>query len=676
VRGQAAALAETRQRLSTLFEQAPMSIQLVEPGGRTVQVNAAWRRLWRIPDAVVEGYILRDYNVLADPQLEEKGIAPYFRRALEGHDCHIPAALYDATEGGMAGRARWVEGFLYPVKDEAGRVHLLVLIHQDVTERREAEALILRKSAEFEAVFQHLPEPVIMASAERDIALVNPAAAALLGYAPGELVGRPVSAIYADPEAYERLGRTRHHPLSEAVGPDTYEVRYRHKGGEAILTETTSTVMRTPDGTVIGYVGLVRDIREKRRDERMMAFLSEAGSVLASSLDHQETLSALARLAVPALGDWCLIDLLEEDGTARRVEVVNPEPRYAALKEHLARLPPRPTHLGHPPARALFEGRPLLVPVVDRERIGAMARSDEHARVIAATGVHSMLCVPLVAQTRTLGVLTLMLDSTPRSYDEKDLSYAKQLASKAAQAVENARLYLKATEAVAARDEFMGVCSHELKTPLTSMKLQLQAAEQQVAQPAVRAALPEGLPRRLGVASRQLRRLEKLIEDMLDVSRIASGRLTMTLEPLSVREVVADTLEQMGERLGASGVRVELEVEEDGQVRGDRLRLAQVLDNLLTNALKYGEGQPVRVRVARGEGRSRVVVEDRGPGIPPEDQERIFRRFERAASTRPVSGLGLGLYISRQIAEAHGGTLTVQSAPGEGARFALELPAL
>ena len=665
VQHQGESLAETQRRLSTLFERAPMSMQLISRDGRTLQVNAAWKALWNIPDDIVEGFILRGYNILQDPQLEEKGIAPYFVRALQGENCHIPAALYDAAEQGMEGRARWVEGFLYPVKDAAGQVEQLVLMHQDITERKEAEALILRKSAEFEAVFQHLPEPVVMASASRDIVLVNPAACALLGYAAAELVGQPLSCIQDGADEVAWSGQ------AGAEAPATAERSYRHRSGDPLLTETTTSLVRTPDGTVLGSVSLVRDIREKRRDERMMAFLSEAGNVLAASLDHPQTLSALARLAVPALGDWCLVDLLEDDGSVRRAEVVVADPALQALVAEVVRFAPSRDHLQHPPARALFESRPLLLPRLDRAQLGELARGDAHARTMAATGVHSMICVPLVARTQTLGVLTLLLAGTKRSYDEKDLSYAKQLASKAAQAVENARLYQKATEAIAARDEFLGVCSHELKTPITSMKLQLQAA---TSQPAAAAPLPPVLGRRLEVATRQLRRLEKLIEDMLDVSRIVSGRLTMTLEPLSVQELVAEALDQMGEKFAAAGVPLSLEVEADARVQGDRLRLAQVIDNLLSNALKYGEGKPVHVRVRQEGGRSQVAVEDQGPGIASGDRQRIFKRFERAAATRNIGGLGLGLYISRQIAEAHAGSLDVHSEPGHGARFVLELP--
>jgi PAS domain S-box-containing protein len=656
-------LAETQERLRTLFENAPLSIQLLDVSGRTLQVNAAWRALWRIPPDVVENFILRDYNILKDPQLEKHGLLPYFQRALRGENSRIPAIRYDAAEPQLAGRARWVEGNLYPVKDAAGEVRQLVLIHEDVTERREAQELILRKSAEFEAVYQHLPEPVIMTSPERIIVLVNPAANALFGYAPDELIGRPVSLLEAEGTA-----------LEHAPGAEAREVSYRHRSGELILTSTLSSVARSADGEVFGYVAIVRDIREQRREEEMHRFISNAGDVLASSLDPRETLSALARLAVPTLGDWCLIDLLEDDGSLRRAEVVIADPRDEPVRAKIARFAIRRDRPETPPARALFEARPLLIPVLEREKIGQLALNDEHAQVILEAQVHSMICVPLVARGRVLGVLSLLLAASRRSYTERDLSYAKQLAGKAAQAVENSRLYERATEAISARDEFLSICSHELKTPLTSMKLQIELACRSLQKPASTGLSAEALTTRLGVATRQLRRVERLIDDMLDVSRLATGMMTMDMAPLSVRELVTETVHQASEVFRAAGVALTVEVSDEARVHGDRARLAQVLDNLLSNALKYGEGKPVRIDVGRRGDRVELSVSDQGPGIAPRDLQRIFQRFERAVASRSITGLGLGLHISRQIAERHGGTLDVESEPGAGARFTLRLP--
>ena len=557
VKSQGQLLAETQERLRTLFENAPLSIQLLDVSGRTLQVNAAWRALWRIPPDVVENFILRDYNVLKDPQIEKHGLLPYFQRALRGENSRIPAIRYDAAEPQLAGRARWVEGNLHPVKDAAGEVRQLVLIHEDVTERREAQELILRKSAEFEAVYQHLPEPVIMTSPERTIVLVNPAANALFGYAPDELIGRPASLLEAEGTAPE------HAPGAEA-----------------------------------------REV---------------------------------------------LIDLLEDDGTVRRAEVVIADPRHEPVKAKVARFTIRGDRPENPPARALLEARPLLIPVLEREKLGQLALSDEHAQVILETQVHSMICVPLVARGRVL-------------------------AAKASQAVENSRLYERATEAISARDEFLSSCSHELKTPLTSLKLQLELASHSLQKPVSTGLPAEALNTRLGVATRQLRRVERLIDDMLDVSRIATGMLTMDMAPLSVRELVTETVQQASEVFQAAGVALTVEVSEDARVHGDRARLAQVLDNLLANAPKYGEGKPVRIDVGRRGDRVELSVSDQGPGIAPRDQQRIFQRFERAVASRSITGLGLGLHISRQIAERHGGTLDVESELGGGARFTLRLP--
>jgi signal transduction histidine kinase len=342
----------------------------------------------------------------------------------------------------------------------------------------------------------------------------------------------------------------------------------------------------------------------------------------------------------------------------------------------VAQFAPRRSNLNHPPALALFERKPVFIPVVDRAHLDRLAQNDEHARAIASSECHSMICVPLIARGAAIGVLTLMLSDTRRSYTERDLAYAKQLANKAAQAVENSRLYRRATDAIAARDEFLGVCSHELKTPITSMKLQLQIAEQDAARGQAPTVVGGNFGKRIGVAMKQVRRMEKLIDDMLDVSRIVTGQLRMRMERVALGDVVSDTVEQMGERFRSAGVALNVSAQNDVLVSGDRVRLAQVLDNLLSNAIKYGGGSPVSIELLRIENRAILSVRDEGPGITDDDLKRLFRRFGRAEATKYVSGVGLGLYISREIAEAHGGTIEVESTAGQGARFTVVLPAI
>lgn len=227
--------------------------------------------------------------------------------------------------------------------------------------------------------------------------------------------------------------------------------------------------------------------------------------------------------------------------------------------------------------------------------------------------------------------------------------------------------------AVHARDVFIGVASHELRTPLTSLHLQvatLQPAVEAVAD----ATLREKLARKLGVVARQTDRLTQLVENLLDVSRAMSGRFELAFEEFDLREVVLDVVGRNREQAMRAGCSLEVEADSPCPGRWDRLRVEQVLTNLLANAIKFGFGKPIDVTVECEARVVRIAVRDRGMGIRPEDQQRIFERFEQAGTPRPFGGLGLGLWIVRQILRAMGGTIAVTSQPGAGSVFTVAVP--
>ncbi|HEX6271855.1 MAG TPA: ATP-binding protein [Polyangiaceae bacterium] len=222
-------------------------------------------------------------------------------------------------------------------------------------------------------------------------------------------------------------------------------------------------------------------------------------------------------------------------------------------------------------------------------------------------------------------------------------------------------------QAIQARDEFLSIASHELRTPLTALKLRLQAL-------LYAKGLDEKLERKLESAARQTQRLERLIDNLLDISRMTTGHLELEPEPLDLAEVGHEVVERLREEASSLGSLIQFEAASRASGQWDRLRVEQVVTNLLTNAMKYGEGKPIMVRVSEDEQNAELSVRDRGIGIAPEDVERIFHQFERAANRRAAGGLGMGLYIARQIVEAHGGHIEVESKPGEGSLFRVRLP--
>ncbi|WP_159396937.1 ATP-binding protein [Sorangium cellulosum] len=417
---------------------------------------------------------------------------------------------------------------------------------------------------------------------------------------------------------------------------------------------------------------------ERERAQEVLRFLDAASVALADSLDHRATLARVAQLVVPALADVCLVDLNEdEEGLAlRRVEVACADPAQAALAEAAKRFAPGVLGgPGHPSASALIERGPVLLDPLTEEHLRALAQDEEHLRGLRALGGRALLWVPLARRGRLLGMFTF-LAARPGRYGDAELSTAQELARRCALAADNALLYRDAQRAIALRDEFLSIASHELKTPLTPLGLQIQTLLRRAPELAVDAERRAWLTARLELIRRQGDRLKRLVDNLLDLSRLSAGRLVLDLEPVRLSEVVRQVVsrfEESGEVAG-SGSSVGVRVEGDAAGRWDRMRLDQVVDNLLANALKYGQGKPIEIAVASTVEAATLTVADHGIGIAPEHVGRIFGRFERAVSARHYGGLGMGLYISRQVVDALDGAIEVSSVPGEGSTFTVTLP--
>jgi signal transduction histidine kinase len=288
-------------------------------------------------------------------------------------------------------------------------------------------------------------------------------------------------------------------------------------------------------------------------------------------------------------------------------------------------------------------------------------------------GVTSVMMAPLEHRRHVFGHITLMRDAGGAPYTAEDEALLDDLAHRAAQAIENARLYGEAQAAVAARDEFLSIASHELRTPLTALRLALENMRRVASREAIEKLPRSYVERVLVTAERQGQRLEKLVSGLLDVSRIHMGRLDLDMEEVELGAAVREALGAVEDEAAQAGSEIQVKGE---AVRGywDRLRVSQVVTNLLANAVKYGGGKPVEVEYGPRGDDACLVVRDHGIGIDPSDQPQIFERFERAVSSRNYGGLGLGLYIVKRIVEAHGGTIAVESKAGEGATFRVVLP--
>jgi signal transduction histidine kinase/CHASE3 domain sensor protein/ActR/RegA family two-component response regulator len=419
--------------------------------------------------------------------------------------------------------------------------------------------------------------------------------------------------------------------------------------------------------------------RQQRESAESLRFLAEASAALATSLDHEATLQQVVHLAVPVLADWCVLDLVGEDGRIERVAMAHATPAIARLGERLRAFPPV-ENPAHPAARALHTGQTVHVPEMTPEYEERSAQSPEHLLVIREMKTRSLVSVPLLARGRTLGVLTCFItQESGRRHDERDVLLAEELGRRAAMAIDNARLFSlaqgerqRAEEANRLKDDFLATVSHELRTPLTAMLGWMKMLRS--------GRLPvEKHAKALETVDRNAQAQAQLVEDLLDVSRIVSGKLRLDTQPVELVDVIQAALESVRPAADAKDIQLHLELGTAGsRVMGDPGRLQQVVWNLVSNAVKFSPGgSRVRVLLERGDGAAEVTVVDEGPGIPADFLPHLFERFTQleGGTTRRHGGLGLGLAIVRHLVELHGGTVRAASdGPGRGATFTVRLP--
>jgi PAS domain S-box-containing protein len=512
------------------------------------------------------------------------------------------------------------------VRDDRGTPVRIVGTCWDVTEQRNLVAQLEQAISRWEATIESTGEGILVVDLNGEVAQVNqrfltlwrverPSNArahhlALLSPVmsqleePDEFAGR-LEEIYAQPEQ------------------ESFDV-VRFKDGRVF--ECRSTPQRIGK-RVTGRVFSVHDVTEREALLNRALFLADATRLLAS-LEVEQALDAVAHLAVPYLGAGCAIDLFG-NGSPRRLITFSRDPWTAISTE--------------------------VHPDVLRS-VG----------VIYPVGSISNMGVPFVIEGRLVGAITLVAPPH-RTYTRSDMDLVEELARRAALAVDNARLYRHARDAIAARDEFLSVAAHEIRGPTNAIHMAVQSVRQ--------AKVPEGaLPRVVGIIERQDLRLSQFVDELLEVGRIQAGALRLAFEDVDLGSVVHEVVARLGPQLSRSGS--SLTVTDGSKVVGqwDKDRVDQVVYNLISNAIKFGLGKPIDVSVGVRDGHAILTTRDHGMGISPDVRSRLFKPFERGVSGRHFGGLGLGLYIVKTIVEALGGSVTLETEPGVGSTIMVDLP--
>lgn len=518
--------------------------------------------------------------------------------------------------------------------------------------------------AAFRALFEQSLDAIFLTATDGRVLAANPAACRMFGYTADELrtLGRAAVVDTADPRVAAALEeRTR-------TGRFTGELTLRRKDGSSVPVEVTSQVFRDGDGRELTSL-FVRDVTERARVGAHRALLDEASQIFASSRPCPEMLRALAGLLVPALCDWCVMDVLTPGGEGELVEVAAADPDVEArVREVLARWPHEASPERHPVGRVLHTGEPVLLAQVDEALLNESAAGPEHLALMRELRPGSSIVTPLVAHGRILGAMALSRRAGAPAYDRRDLELAAELGRRAGQAVEKARLHERMMQAVEAREQVLGYVAHDLRSPLAGIAIHAEfLLDHTVSDEQRRSSL--------SVIVAATRHLDRLIQDLLDVGSIEAGRLRVRARPEAVQPLVAHALQHLGARAARAGVALEVDVPAElGPVLADRARVVQVFSNLVANAIRHTPRAGRITVTARPEGADVLFsVADTGTGIEPADLARLFESFWQAPR-KPTGGAGLGLAIARGIVEAHGGRIWAESVPQRGSIFFFTLP--
>jgi len=437
------------------------------------------------------------------------------------------------------------------------------------------------------------------------------------------------------------------------------EILGRRRDGSEFPAEASISRLDLPTGRL--YTVLLRDITERHRQQKDERFLAGAGATLSESLDYEATLLSAVHIAVPHLADCCVLDLLNEGGTVRRIASVHDDPdRTKALRalEHRQELP---SDWPFPVSTVLARGA-----IVTRDHVPDAA--DSRGEIVDRIGITSLISVPLVARGRPVGVLTLLSTDVDRRLDADRVTVVESVSNLVALAIENAGLYQTAQRATIARDEVLGAVSHDLRNPLAAISLCARALAED---------MPDESRREIiGTITESAGMMNRMIQDLLDVATIDSGHLRVDVSPEAVEPLVERVIELTKAAADERGITVRSAVPASvPDVMADATRIVRVLDNLVSNAIKFTDGGgSVDVTVEPRTDHVSISVRDTGVGIPASHLPHIFDRHWHARRTARTAGTGLGLAIARGIVDAHGGRITVDSTEGAGSTFSFTLP--
>lgn len=654
---------------------------------RVVTSTSERDRIWRMSQDILAVASFNGYLISVSPAFNkilgwdeaEVRRIPYMELVYPDQREQVTLKLAELAEGARLegyeiqirhkkGHYRWISWTVVPEGD------LLYGVGRDITEMHRQRTHILNAS---EMRLQLALEVGRMGAWQWDMASNQvtwwPGMDRLHGLPSGYCLERVEDYLeFVHPEDLEKV-RTNMGNNARGVNSSGIEYRIVWPDGSIHWLEGRGDIFLDERGTPELMAGICVDITKRKRTEQDLRFLAQASAELAELEDSAETLRRIAHLAVPHFADWCAVDLVDEQGGLKRVAVAHSDPAKVALGYQLyERYPPDPAEQ-QGVWQIIRSGKPELIPEISDELLAASISDPDYLNALRQLGLRSYLGVPLPMRGKTLGAIMFVSAESRRIYNTEDLALAEDIASRAATAIENARLYRSLKEADRRKDDFLAMLAHELRNPLSPIGaaadlLQLPLSE-------------EHLRNTGNVISRQVKHMSELVDDLLDVSRVTRGQVTLDRQPVDIRQAVSAAVEQVRPLIEKRLHQLTLAIGSGPLfVSGDEKRLVQVIANLLNNAARYTpEGGNIELSLESQGDFIEICLTDNGIGMDPELVASAFDLFVQGKRTadRAQGGLGLGLALVKSLVELHEGSVQAFSKGlGQGSCFKVHLQRL
>jgi PAS domain S-box-containing protein len=538
-----------------------------------------------------------------------------------------------------------------------------------VAEGKNRESELGRTMALYSSILRNSLDCIIIMDAKGIIKEFNPCAEEIFGYKRDEIIGKEMAEFLIPKNLRELHRRGLAHYVQTGKGPvlnKRIEVVALHRDGHEFPVELTITPI-DHDGPPM-FSGSLRDITKQKKNEQQRNLQFNVMTALANATSLRDAAKKLIQIIAEDL-DWELGVLwtFNETGTALKAfEVWHREGIHAPefIRATLATQMDKGNGL---PGRIWESGQPAAISDVTDDK------NFPRCAIATREGLRGAIGFPIMSRSDIIGVIEFFSKNV-RSIDQEMMTALAVSGGQIGQFMNRLMAEDLLREALDLRDEFLSVASHELKTPLSALNLQLQILQRNIQPKAKTAPTFEMVDNSMSSSLRQVKSLIYLVEELMDVSRIHSGKFSLNLEDVDLGSIVKEIVERLRYQLQIAKCPVKLEL--DSSITGlwDATRLEQIIVNLISNAIKYAPGSPIHISAHQDGEKAVLIVEDKGPGIPAEAQATIFQRFQRVQRIKNVSGLGLGLFVVKCIVEAHQGTVRLESAAGKGCKFTIEIP--